>query len=315
MSQNRISKNLQQWFNRWLDKRQPESKALRLHQGIIYILPSRFGCWFMFLTALLYLLGTNYQNNLILLVSFILLSMLLYAMHSAFFNLYRLQLSIEQDAETFAHTPAIFTLYLKKPQTQMLQIGLKGQRTTQLLPLLQHSHVFPLQIPLLSRGCYPLPRLLFSSRYPLGLFKAWSYPALSGQIWVFPTPEPAHNTGLAATLSAENHPLAEPQDPDSLKPYQSGDNLKRILWKKLPAAPQQPIVRQFAQQATALPNWVVVPALQGVALEQALSHACYALLQLEQQGACYGLQTSLTTLAPNSGKQHLTQCLQTLALC
>lgn len=315
MSQSKVRRKLQQWFNRWLDKRQPESKALRLHQGIIYILPSRFGCWFIFLTALLYLLGTNYQNNLILLVSFVLLSMLLYAMHSAFFNLYRLQLSVAQDAETFAHTPAVFNLYLKKPQTQMLQIGLKGQSATQLLPLLQKDSVFPLQMPLLSRGCYPLPRLLLSSRYPLGLFKAWSYPALTAQIWVYPSPELMGNTGSTTQNNEKNHDLVEPQEPDALKPYQPGDNLKRILWKKLPAAPQQPIVRQFTQQATALPNWVVVPPLQGIALEQALSHACHALLQLEQQGASYGLQTSLTTLAPNSGKQHLRQCLQTLALC
>ncbi|CAM5225741.1 hypothetical protein [Alishewanella longhuensis] len=300
---------------RWLDNRQPAGEKLSLGQGVIYILPSRFGCWFIFLIILLYLLGTNYQNNLILLSSFVFLSVMLSSMLMAFFNLHQLQLSVIQDADTFAETPAMLPLQLKKKQAQMLQISLKGQRLTQLLPLLQGETQFQLQLPVLGRGCYPLPRLLLSSSYPMGLFGPWSYPALKAQIWVYPKPATTDAPELQhQTIGQAQHPHL-PAEPDQLKPYQLGDSPKRIVWKKLRVCTTQPIVRQLSQQPGALPEWIVIPALQGAALEQALSYACQALITLEQQGGCYALQTPLSTLAPGKGKPHLTRCLQELALC
>lgn len=310
-----IRHSIKRGVARWLDNRQPPGEKLSLSQGVIYILPTRFGWWFIFLIILLYLLGTNYQNNLILLASFVFLSIMLSSMYMAFFNLHRLQLSTIKDSDTFAETPAMLPLQLKKKQVQMLQIGLKGQRLTQLLPLLQGETQFKLQLPVLGRGCYPLPRLLISSCYPMGLFRAWSYPALKAQVWVYPKPATADTPELqhqAIGHSQNPNLLAEP---DQLKPYQIGDSPKRIVWKKLPTAPSQPIVRQLSQQPSALPEWIVIPALQGAALEQTLSYACQALMTLEQQGCCYALQTPLTTLAPGKGKPHLTRCLQELALC
>ncbi|GHG74882.1 hypothetical protein GCM10010919_28700 [Alishewanella longhuensis] len=316
MTSNTFRRVLQQRFERWLDSRQPASNNVRLGQGVIYILPSRFGCWFIFLMLLLYLLGTNYQNNLILLTSFVFLSTMLYAMLSAFYNLHQLQITVSQDSATYAETPATLVLHLKKTESQMLQIGLKGQRLTQLVPLLQGEAQFDLLLPRLNRGCYPLPRLLLSSHYPLGLFRAWSYPALNAQIWVYPKPETTQTALGSVDQAAEHaHSSASPLDPDELKPYQQGDSPKRILWKKLPAAPNQPVVRQLSQPITNLPEWIVIPTLQGVALEQALSQACQTLITLEQQGAVYGLQTPLTKLNPATGQMHLTRCLQELALC
>lgn len=322
MSAGRLTKALRQRFERWLDRRQPATKQLTLTQGIIYILPNRFGCWFALLIVLLYLLGTNYQNNLMLLVSFVLLSIFLCVLLLAFFNLYKLQLSVVQDAETYAPHAATLILQLSSAQAQMLQLSLKGQRQTQLLTLLQGSHPFSfaLAMPALDRGCYPLPRLRVSSCYPLGLFQVWSYPALAAQIWVYPSPFSNTPTGGALVTDEKNSPQDSPvvtqqAEPNMLKQYQSGDSPRHILWKKLPSAPQQPVVRQRSQQATVPPEWVQVPPLQGAALEQALSQACQQLLLLEQQGNAYGLQTATTRLVPSSGALHLSRCLQELALC
>lgn len=320
MSAGPLTKALRQRFERWLDRRQPATNELTLTQGIIYILPNRFGCWFALLIVLLYLLGTNYQNNLMLLVSFVLLSIFLCVLLLAFFNLYKLQLSVVQDAETYAPDAATLTLQLCAVQAQMLQLSLKGQRQTQLLPLLQGSHPFVLAMPVLERGCYPLPRLRVSSCYPLGLFQVWSYPALAVQIWVYPTPLTTAQADGALVTDEKNNlqdrPVVTQQaEPNMLKQYQPGDSPRQILWKKLPSAPQQPVVRQRSQQTTVAPEWVQVPPLQGAALEQALSLACQQLLLLEQQGNAYGLQTATTRIVPASGAFHLRRCLQELALC
>ena len=63
-------------LSRYLDKRQPAVPSITLVQKLIFILPTRYGWWFLLLIALLYLLGTNYQNNLILLQSYFLIGLI-----------------------------------------------------------------------------------------------------------------------------------------------------------------------------------------------------------------------------------------------
>jgi hypothetical protein len=48
----------------WLKKRIPAGEEQALSHEKIFIFPSRFGFWFLILAALLFVLGTNYQNNL-----------------------------------------------------------------------------------------------------------------------------------------------------------------------------------------------------------------------------------------------------------
>ncbi|MFN3899155.1 MAG: hypothetical protein ACK4ML_02170, partial [Alishewanella aestuarii] len=181
-----LKRLLQQKFQAYLARSQPAQPSVCLTQKRIYIFPSRLGLWFALLVLILYLLGTNYQNNLILLSSFMLLSLLLLTMLLAFYNLYRLELSVVADAETFADQPAALPLQLNSANCQMLQLGLQGQRLQQLVPVISGPLAFALQLPLLSRGCYELPRLKLSSQFPFGLFNCLSYPALSAQLWVYP---------------------------------------------------------------------------------------------------------------------------------
>lgn len=320
MSYATLKQRARQRFTDWLDQRQPATLSLTLTQGVIYILPSRFGWWFSFLIILLYLLGTNYQNNLILLASFVLMSVLLSTMVLAFLNLHRLRLAVTDDGVTYAPHPAALTLKITAKACQMLQIRLKGQRHAQLIESVAGTDNVTLAIPALDRGCYTLPRLVLKSDYPLGLFTTWSYPALQTQIWVYPAPlAQQYQTEDTLLQTADTQPITQselqPTDPTLLRAYQPGDSPKHILWKRLPAAPQQPVVRQRGAPLHALPEWVQVPRLQGPALEHALSHACQQLLALETQGRHYGLQTATTHIAPASGKLHLTRCLQELALC
>ena len=58
----------QQWLV-WLQRRIPVLDEVRLHRHNIFILPSRFGLSFGLLNILLFVLGVNYQNNLVILLS------------------------------------------------------------------------------------------------------------------------------------------------------------------------------------------------------------------------------------------------------
>lgn len=60
---------LQRQWLAWLKRRMPVLDEVRLHRRNIFILPSKFGGAFGVLNLLLFVLGVNYQNNLVIILS------------------------------------------------------------------------------------------------------------------------------------------------------------------------------------------------------------------------------------------------------
>jgi len=298
------------FINHYLDKRQPAADNVTLVQKLIFILPTRYGWWFLLLISLLYLMGTNYQNNLILLLSYLMLSIFLLTIVLSYQNLSGLTLQCATPAEGFAGDciPVQLNMTSNKPHF-MLQMGLVSQTDSILLTEL--SSAVTLSVNTSKRGRYSLPRIKITSQYPLGLWRAWSYVALKQIYWVYPAPDP-DTTTLQHPDSASG--TANIESGDTLAAYRSGESVRHLIWKRLARDPFNPVVRQ-QQQANAEPDWVVVPALTGEALEQALRRACQQLLQLEQSQHQYGVKLPGITIAQSSGAFHLQRCLQELALC
>ncbi|EOG7035816.1 hypothetical protein ACLH5N_004693, partial [Aeromonas salmonicida] len=60
----------EQWQQRWLTRRIPPARQMTLGRRSLFILPTRMGLLYLLVMSAIYLLGTNYQNNLVLLVSY-----------------------------------------------------------------------------------------------------------------------------------------------------------------------------------------------------------------------------------------------------
>lgn len=309
----------QKWYplywkriSRWLDKRQPAAANVTLTQRTIFILPTRFGCWFALLFILLYLLGTNYQNNLILLLCYLLLALFLLSITLAYRNLSGLQLSCPGVHESFCEQPLPVRIVL---DNQVQRFMLSFQFISDKDVTVQQTAQTDVLVSLTSttRGCFTLPRLKLSSVYPFGLWRSWSYIALSHQYWVYPQPKPTDYP--VTTALKNNQPYTDTEISNNLSAYQPGDNLNQLLWKRLARDPANPVVRLRHPVSETDPQWVTVPALRGAALEQALQQACYQLIQLQQQDQHYGLRLPHITVPQASGSQQLQRCLQQLALC
>ncbi len=302
------------WVNRYLDKRQSAADKVVLSQKLIFILPSRYGCWFILLTALLYLLGTNYQNNLILLLSYLMLSLFLLCIVLTYQNLSALTLRCPSAAELFSDAPGVATLELSSAKNHfMLQLNFIGQQT---VAIEQRLDTLALPIQDSVRGCHPLPRIRIYSEFPFGLWRCWSYVALQQLYWVYPAPLAGHLQPQDKDDSDDNAVRQSAfSSGDNLAPYRSGDSLRYLLWKRLARDPYNPVIRQQYSRPEAQPDWVEVPAASGDALERALSIACQQLLDLEQGGGRYGLKVRATVIAQSNGPAHLQRCLQELAQC
>lgn len=322
-----------QLVSHYLNKRQPAADSVTLVQKLIFILPTRYGWWFLFLIALLYLLGTNYQNNLILLLCYLLLSVFLISIVLTYQNLSGLTLQCRQAAQSFAGTKTTALVNLSSDkQHLMLQISFVTPNTepAALQPVgaelinyhprqyndLVSTHsttAATLHLSAAKRGKYALPRIKITSQYPLGLWRAWSYVALAQHYWVYPAP--AADKSVANINVTDTGQQAKTDAGETLAPYRSGDSVRHMVWKRLARNPANPVVRQQHFAAQAEPSWIIVPALSGDALERALRYACQQLLQQEQSGSRYGLKLPALTLPQAKGPQHLQRCLQELAQC
>lgn len=302
----RIQTTIKDRFYLWLDKRQTACSRVQLRQHLLFVFPTAYGLWFVLLSVLLYLFGTNYQNNLILLCAYLLLSLFLFCILAAFFNLYRLTLCSGAEACGYAGSPLVLTLTAElKGQRQMLTLSSEDFVTVsfELLPEQIELELHPRR-----RGFYPLQRFTISSCYPFGLIRCWTHIKLQQGFWFYPQPSSISQK----TLGAVN---TEADQFDQIRPYQASDPLSAIDWKRMAKDPWQPVVRHHSPSNDRWVEEQLEVTATGAALEQQLCDFCQRLLSLEQQGRCYSLSTSSQQLGPSRGQAHLHQCLKALSLC
>ena len=89
-------------FDRWLKKRMPAASTQALSNKNVFIFPTPFGFAYLAFLLLLFLLGTNYQNNVIILLSYMMVSLFVTCMLHSFFNLSGITFCIEEQGVAYA---------------------------------------------------------------------------------------------------------------------------------------------------------------------------------------------------------------------
>ncbi len=306
----RIIDRLQHQFRqrvwRWLDARQPSAVQVRLQQKFMFVFPTRFGFGLGALVLLLYILGTNYQNNLILLLAYLLLVLLISTIVLAFLNLHHCELSARPLADVFAGQNAAILLTLQRRTGSPQALDAGWLHPAPLTPVSGATVV--LELPAPQRGYFAIPRLRLQSIYPFGLVRCWCYVRLDCRYWVFPAPIPAPFAGAQADPNQQNA-----EEWSGQRQYQPGDPWRQLDWKRF-SRQQQLLVHQFS--ATTLPGtdlWLSAdPRLR--TLEAQLSDLTERAIRAEQAQQPFGLRRTPTDIAVGSGPAHLRQVLQALAL-
>jgi uncharacterized protein (DUF58 family) len=172
-----------------------------------------------------------------------------------------------------------------------------------------------LAVPAARRGWVPLGRVMLETRFPLGLFRAWSYVEPDARCLAYPRPErsplpPFSGEAAAGSLHAQT---TGSDDFAGLRNYQRSDSPRHIAWKAV-ARSDEMLTKQFAGDAAA-ELWLdakLLPA--GLGLEQRLSRLAGWVLAADRAGAHYGLRLPGVEIAPGRGDAHRSTCLQALAL-
>lgn len=307
---------LRDWF---YGIRAPERGAIVLGQRRVYILPTRQG-WLYGATLGILLVGSiNYALQLGFALTFLLAGLGLAGMVHTTRNLARLTVSAGRAEPVFAGETAQFRLYLDnrtrfdRPAILVRHQASGAQLVLDLPPGAVGEAVLP--VPATRRGWLPLTRVMLETRFPLGLFRAWSTIEPEARCLVYPraervplpAPVPDAEAGAARAQSLGS------DDFYGLRAYQLQDSPRHVAWKAVARADEM-LTKQFAG-AAGIELWLDwdQPAA-GLDTEQRLSRLAGWVLAAEQAGARYGLRLPARALAPDRGDAHRSACLQALAL-
>ncbi len=297
----------------------PEHGVVVLRHRRVYIVPARLG-WMFGATLVIMLIGSiNYALSLGFALTFLLAGMGLAGMVHTARNLAQLAVSAGRAEPVFAGESAQFRLFLDssarydRPSILARHLGSGAQL---LLDVAAGSAAqAALGVPAMRRGWMPLGRVMLETRFPLGLFRAWSYVEPDTRCLVYPRPaaSPLPAFSASSALGSARAQAAGTDDFAALRAYQPSDSPRHVAWKAV-ARSEHMLTKQFAGDSAAelWLEWRSLPA--GLDVEERLSRLTGWVLAAERSGARYGLRLPGIELPPAHGEAQRDACLQALAL-
>lgn len=329
-----IKQRLAVTYQRFLTKRNPLKKQQRLTQQNLFIFPSLLGASYLLVILILWLLGTNYNNNLILALAYLMISIILISIFHTFMNMRGLQVKATPIAPVYSGDTA-FIEYLFEREDSKLHQGIiiswqpfkidghsqenieidehaldwqKEKQGKVVLPEKTHY-----------RGRHQPSRLRVKSYYPLGLLKCWSDVAVAAPIIVYPQPveykktTSQSDTDQGQTQSKQPNSITNAeQEFQGLKNYNEGETMTHIAWKQYARSGVLYKKDYFTSNSQSLDlDW---QHYDGVEAERRLQHLTYRAQQLHANDIAFRLLLPDLVIEAGSGEQHLKQVLTALAL-
>jgi uncharacterized protein (DUF58 family) len=310
----------------WWQARQPPADTHLTTQRNVYIVPTLAGLAFCGTLGVLLLASINEQLSLGYALTFALTGAGLASMHTTHANLRGLQLDLRAPDGVHAGDEYALELRLHNTGSARFGIAVSAQLDTGPtepawvdVPALGHA-TLRLRLPAVQRGLRELPRLVITTRFPLGFFRAWSYWRPASKVWVYPKPEevpaPFPLQADAGTGDAASARQAQGgTDFSGVRSYRRGDSLKQILWRKSALALDQglaPWVRE-TEAPLARDLWLDWRDTTGRDVEARLSRLTAWVLAAERLNQPYGLRLAGHEAAPSLGAAHRQNCLELLA--
>ncbi|MGB1262573.1 MAG: DUF58 domain-containing protein [Cognaticolwellia sp.] len=331
---------LQQRFDLWLARRMPKDKLQAINHKNIFIIPTQFGASLTLFILVLFLLGTNYQNNVIILLSYLLVSFFIVVLIHSFFNLSGLQFRANSAIQGFVGRQVQFPLTITNNKSTRFNVRFafdipvgktqqaKGNTAVNNIPaeitvaqLNVGDNNIGVPYRIVRRGHYSLGRMLIISEYGFGLFRAWTRLDFAQHMTAYPKPISYHWSATQQVVKGDkaSDNLESYQDSfqtgqdefHQLQHYQLGEPLTRVAWKHV-ARGQGWLTKQY-QQALSGKLQLDFDHLPAGNLEQRLSFLSYAIKECSQQQIAFSLKLPNQVIEYDNSPEHTLRCLSALA--
>ncbi len=313
-----VRARLRNWI---FQPRGAESGTVILHQRRVFIFPTRYGFFFAFSLLLFLAASINYDLALGFVLTFYLAAAALVAMLHTFRNQVHMRLMPLKADPAFAGGQAGFEVVVDNQRDdERAALWLKTAGFAVALDVPPQAKVATvIRVPAQVRGWLPAPRITIDTRYPLGLFRAWSYwqPAMACLVYPAPaTGEP--DFPELPEASGEGKPRGRGTDDFAgLREYQANDSPRHIAWKSAARsfATGAPLPAKTFSGTAAAEIVFDLDAFTGDAgLEARLSRLTRHVLDANSKRLRYSLKLGTRSIGPGEGDDHCTACLKALAL-
>jgi uncharacterized protein (DUF58 family) len=291
-----------------------EALPIQLDRRRIYVLPTVFGLVFAAMLLVMSVGALNYYNNPALLLTALLGSVSIVSMLIAFRTLDGLRLTSVQSTPCHAGDRLALELGFA-PDTRAraglrVDIGAAGRIVaTQADEPLRTIIALPTE----RRGLMTLPRIRVWTRWPYGLFRAWSWLNPGVEVLVYPRPE---STAVPLPFGSREaqRSVVQPQGEEfgALREYRASDPRRLIAWKA--SARHDRLLVREPEQLTGQEFVLDFNALPALDLEARIARLTRWVLMAEERRARYTLLLPGQRIGPDLGSAHAHRCLRELAL-
>jgi len=300
---------------RVLAKRGPMTPPFELEYRHIFVLPTVFGWGFAAMLVFMALGGLNFNNNMALLLVFLLGTIAQLTTLIAYRNLSGLKIDSVYAEPVFCGEAAHFRVFISngdERQRFAVQAGFREAQDCQDFDLNANE---PLQLtrPAPRRGWLEMPSFRLETRFPLGLFKAWSWIFPQTRCLVYPAPAknapPLPKTGRGEAGRATK---GDGEQIHGLRKYQPGDSMQRVAWRASARHNELYSLEMEAPREEACElDWYL---LQGADTETRLSILAAWVIAADHKRLPYSLKLPDEHVEAGHGANHRSKCLELLAL-
>lgn len=309
------------WIDAKIGPRGPTFGEVRLSQRSIYILPSKAGLLYGGVLLSMLVASINYQLSLGYALTFLLGGIGMVGILHTFRNLTSIVLRPGRAEPVFAGQLAEFSLVLVNPGNleryaiRVIASGMAQEMVADLPPA--GDRMVSIALPTERRGWMSIPRLRIWTRYPIGLWRAWSYWQPSMRVLVYPTPEsPAPPLPSTVSQAAEGEGLGQgEEDVAAIRPYRAGDSLRRIAWKAVARSGGDDLLSKDFDgggRGELLLDWQSLPS--ALDTEAKISRLARFVIDAEAAGARWTMNLPGLEIEADAGPAHRQRCLEALAL-
>lgn len=317
-----------QWrarLHQWWQGRLTAADAVLLTQRNVYILPTRAGLMLALTLGVLLIASINYQLNLGYLFTFLLAGCAAAGVWVGHGTLRGLGLKLLPPQPVFAGQPAFLDVRLSSARAAprhaiglaVMGAGREDARWAWADVPARGEAALQTSFCPARRGLHAAPLVVVQTLFPLGAFRIWTVWKPAAQVLAWPAPEvnapplPVGEARAGAGQAASRE--RAPGEFDGVRPWQRGDTLRQVVWKKF--AKSGELVSRDAQHLQRQQLWLDFARTGAPDAESRLSRLAAWVLAADARQLEYGLRLPGLEIEPDSGAAHKLRCLRALALC
>lgn len=311
-----------QRFVAWAERRLPSLTRMRqreplpihLHRRRIYIVPTGFGLGFSVLLAVMLVGSLNYANNAALMLTCLLGAVTAGSMLVAFRVLNGLTIGGLRAGTARAGEVIRVSLDIGASQRERTAVRLDVDRREYVFSVpAGAAATVEFDLPTEFRGWLDLPRMRVHSRWPLGMFRVWSWLNPDRAVLVYPRSESLGPKPFEPQGDADRGRPRPGDEFASLREYRPGDPRRQIAWK-LSARHDGLLVKDLEQPAPEEDWRLDWDGMHGLDDESRISRLARWVDEARESGRRWSLKLPDGYFDIAQGDEHYHRCMTALAL-